>query len=67
VEQHQRIGSGQERLPLNGAGHDGSVAFRKKLPRGKLVDLFASAPPCLAAMEAAPAHTTGAGNRSTRT
>jgi transposase len=37
---------------LHGARADGSVAFRKKLPRGKLLEFFASAPPCLVAMEA---------------
>jgi transposase len=37
---------------LHGARADGSVAFRRKLARGKLLDFFASAPPCLVAMEA---------------
>jgi transposase len=37
---------------LHGARADGSVAFRRKLPRGKLLEFFASAPTCLVAMEA---------------
>ena len=42
---------------LHGARADGSVAFRKKLGRGKVLDFLASQPPCVVAMEAcASAH-----------
>ena len=42
---------------LHGARADGSVAFRKKLNRGKLLDFVASQPRCVVAMEAcASAH-----------
>ena len=42
---------------LHGARADGSVAFRKKLSRGKLLDFLASQPRCVVAMEAcASAH-----------
>ena len=42
---------------LHGAQADGSVAFRKKLSRGKLLDFLASQPRCSVAMEAcASAH-----------
>ncbi len=37
---------------LHGARADGSVAFRRKLARGKLREFFAAAPSCLVAMEA---------------
>ena len=37
---------------LHGAGADGSVAFRKKLTRGKVLDFLASQPRCEVAMEA---------------
>ena len=35
---------------LHGARPDGSVAFRKKLTRGKVLDFLASHPRCLVAM-----------------
>ncbi len=42
---------------LHGAREDGSVAFRKKLSREKLLDFLASQPRCVVAMEAcASAH-----------
>ena len=42
---------------IHGAMEDGSVAFRKKLSRGKLLDFVASQPRCVVAMEAcASAH-----------
>ena len=42
---------------VHGAMADGSVAYRKKLSRGKLLGFFASQPPCTVAMEAwASAH-----------
>ena len=42
---------------VHGAMEDGSVAFRKKLSRGKLLDFVASQPRCVVAMEAcASAH-----------
>ena len=42
---------------LHGARADGSVAFRKKLSRGKLLAFLASVPPCVVVMEAcASAH-----------
>ena len=37
---------------MHGARADGSVAFRKKLSRGKVLDFLASQPPCVVAMEA---------------
>ena len=37
---------------LRGAQADGSVAFRKKLSRGKLLHFLASQPRCVVAMEA---------------
>ena len=37
---------------VHGARADGSVAFRKKLSRGKVLDFLASQPPCVVAMEA---------------
>ena len=45
---------------LHGAGADGSVAFRRKLSRERLLDFLASQPRCLVAMEAcAGAHQGG--------
>ncbi|MYC90327.1 MAG: IS110 family transposase [Gemmatimonadetes bacterium] len=42
---------------VHGAGADGSVAFRRKLSRGKLLGFLASQPECTVAMEAcASAH-----------
>ena len=42
---------------LHGAWADGSVAFRKKLSRGKVLEFLASQPGCAVAMEAcASAH-----------
>ena len=42
---------------LHGAWMDGSVAFRKKLSRGKLLGFLASQPRCVVAIEAcASAH-----------
>lgn len=42
---------------LHGARADGSVVFRKKLSRGKVLHFLASQPPCVVAMEAcASAH-----------
>jgi transposase len=42
---------------VHGARPDGSVAFRRKLTRAKLLPFFASAPKCIVAMEAcASAH-----------
>lgn len=42
---------------LHGAGADGSVAFRKKLTRAKVLSFVASQPRCVVAMEAcASAH-----------
>ncbi len=37
---------------VHGARADGSVAFRRKLGRGKLLGLLGSQPPCTVAMEA---------------
>ena len=39
-------------FPAHGARADGSVAFRKKISRAKLLSLFASVPHCVVAMEA---------------
>ena len=45
---------------VHGARSDGSVAFRRKLSRGKLLDFVASEPRCAVAMEAcASAHNWG--------
>ena len=42
---------------VHGASADGSVAYRRKLSRGKLLSFLASQPPCTVAMEAcASAH-----------
>ena len=42
---------------VHGARADGSVAYRRKLSRGKLLSFLASQPPCTVAMEAcASAH-----------
>ncbi|MDZ4120746.1 IS110 family transposase [Phaeovulum sp.] len=41
----------------HGAGSDGSVVFRRKLPRAQLLKFMAAQPPCVVAMEAcASAH-----------
>ena len=45
---------------LHGAGADGSIAFRRKLSREKLLDFLASQPRCVVAMEAARALINGA-------
>jgi transposase len=37
---------------VHGAGPDGSVAIRRKLPRSKVLSFFAAQPRCLVAMEA---------------
>jgi transposase len=37
---------------VHGACADGSVAFRRKLPRAKVLSFFAAQPPCRVAMEA---------------
>ncbi len=37
---------------VHGAGSDGSVSFRKKIPRTKLIEFFSSVPVCIVAMEA---------------
>ena len=37
---------------VHGARPDGSVAYRRKLSRGKLLGFIASQPPCTVAMEA---------------
>ena len=45
---------------LHGAGADGSVAFRRKLSRERLLDFLASQPRCVVAMKAcAGAHQWG--------
>ncbi len=45
---------------VHGARADGSVAYRRKLGRGKLLGFLASQPPCTVAMEAcASAHYRG--------
>ena len=47
---------------VHGAKADGSVAFRRKLSRGKVLSFLASQPPCTVAMEAcAGAHYWGRG------
>ena len=52
---------------VHGARADGSVAFRKKLSRGKVLDFLASQPPCVVAMEACgSAHHWGPRGREAR-
>ena len=52
---------------LHGARADGSVAFRKKLSRGKLLAFLAAQPRCVVAMEAcASAHYWGHGDHKVR-
>ena len=47
---------------VHGARADGSVAFRKKLSRAKVLDFVASQPRCVVAMEAcASSHPLGSG------
>ena len=44
-------------FPVHGAKADGSVAYRRKLSRGELLNFLASQRPCTVAMEAcASAH-----------
>ena len=59
MEQVSTIGIdlAKQSFQLRGACTDGSVSFRKKLSRGKLLDFLASQPGCVVAMEAcASAH-----------
>ena len=42
----------KQSFQLHGAWADGSVAFRKKLSRGKVLEFLASQPPSVVAMEA---------------
>ena len=59
MEQASMIGIGlaKHSFQLHGAGEDGSVRFRKKLSRGKVLDFLASQSRCVVAMEAcASAH-----------
>ena len=54
---HRQDRLAKQGFQLHGARPDGSVAFRKKLTRGKVLDFLASHPRCLVAMEAcASAH-----------
>ena len=47
----------KQSFQLHGAAADGSVVFRKKFTRHKLLDILSSQPPCVIAMEAcASAH-----------
>ena len=55
-----RIDLAENMYQLHGAGCDGSVVFRKKLSRSKLLPFLASLPPCTVAAEPAPARTFGA-------
>ena len=55
----------KQSFQLHGARRDGSVAFRRKLSRGKLLDSLALQPRCVVAMEAcASAHHWGGRSRS---
>ena len=47
-----RIDLAKNSFQLHGAWSDGSVAFRKKLSRGKVLEFIASQPGCAVAMEA---------------
>ena len=52
---------------VHGARADGSVAYRRKLSRGKLLGFLASQPPCTVAMEAcASGPLLGPGDRGAR-
>ena len=42
----------KQSFQLHGAAADGSVVFRKKFTRHKLLDILSSQPPCMIAMEA---------------
>jgi len=47
----------KQSFQLHGAGPDGSVVFRRKLPRGRVLSFLSAHPTCLVAMEAcASAH-----------
>lgn len=46
---------------VHGAASDGSFVFRKKLSRPQFARLMAEQPPCLVAMEPAPARAIGRG------
>ncbi len=51
------IDLGKRSFQLHGARADGSVAFRRKLTREKLLEALAAQPSCIVAMEAcASAH-----------
>jgi len=51
------IDLGKRSFQLHGARADGSVAFRRKLAREKLLEALAAQPSCIVAMEAcASAH-----------
>ena len=54
MEQASTIGIdlAKHSFQLHGAAADGSVVFRKKLTRTKVLDFLASQPPCVVAMEA---------------
>ena len=55
-----RFGEAQLCFSFHGAGADGSVVFRRKLSRERLLDFLASQPRCVVAMEAcAGAHQWG--------
>ena len=47
---------------VHGARADGSVAYRKKLSRGKLLGFLASQPPCTVAMEGVRANSQQTGS-----
>ena len=51
---------------LHGAGADGSVVFRRKLRRERLLDFLASRPRCLVAMEACAGARSSTGPRGPR-
>ena len=62
MEQISTIGIdlAKQSFQLHGACADGSVSFRKKLGRGKVLDFLASQPSCVVAMDAcASAHCWG--------
>ncbi len=54
MEQVKMIGIdlAQQSFQVHGARADGTVAFRKKVSRGKLLDFLSSQPCCVVAMEA---------------
>jgi transposase len=54
-----RLDIAKQGFQVHGADASARVVFRKKITRGKLLDLFLSQPRCVVAMEARTGRTTG--------